>query len=798
MILEKREISFQELVHILIEHRKWLLLGKPGDRMADLRHIRIDSKTINLRMVKLPSAYLQHAGLREANLREADLQAARFYNADLHKADLQWADLREAGFELADLQEANLRHADLEKAYLHKANLKGADLQGANLRGADLHEAKFQGADFNGANLKLSILQKANLQEAKLQEAKLQDANLQEANLQRANLKKAFLQRAMLQGANLRNAHLREAKLNKADFRGANLQGAHFQGARLREAQFEGASVTHAIFRDADLQDANFKGVLGLKGEQLGGTITTGAKLPNAIKEFKAPVTEASKLARALFVALILACVYCWITIASTTDANLITGAKASKLPVINIDIDIVGFYWAAPIMLLGLYLYFHFYLERIWEGLAGLPAIFPDGRRLDQIEYPWMLNGLIRAHFKHLKKRRPITSYLQNFLTILLAWWIVPITLAAFWIRYLPKHDLWRGTMFHVFLITGSVMAATLFQRLSKAILRGTRGAPSYWTGWFRHSVIYRYIGMTAVLLVAFGWISYAAINGNRESIISRTLSSHADLKNVDLKESFLERVDLRYANLYYVNLSNANLAVADFRDVSGWGSDYTGAIFIDADLSKASLFGDNLFKKANFEEATLVSVNLSFAELEEANFKNALLNEASFLNAKLYKANFQGAHLRHADLSMAILKEANLRGGTLCGAVFNGVEAQGADFSYADLRGANFQGANLWEASFDKANLAGADFRNLTYSENTPLGVDERTRITRVEKESLLWAKTLYGARFSDPMFHIKLYESRPELFQKPPSGGSSPELIIDLLLRRLYFLTFEINIW
>jgi uncharacterized protein YjbI with pentapeptide repeats len=785
MILEKREISFQELVHILIEHRKWLLLGKPGDRMADLRHVRIDSKTINLRMVKLPSAYLQHAGLREANLREADLQAARFYNADLHKADLQWADLREAGFELADLQEANLRHADLEKAYLHKANLKGADLQGANLRGADLHEAKFQGADFNGANLKLSILQKANLQEAKLQEAKLQDANLQEANLQRANLKKAFLQRAMLQGANLRNAHLREAKLNKADFRGANLQGAHFQGARLREAQFEGASVTHAIFRDADLQDANFKGVLGLKGEQLGGTITTGAKLPNAIKEFKAPVTEASKLARALFVALILACVYCWITIASTTDANLITGAKASKLPVINIDIDIVGFYWAAPIMLLGLYLYFHFYLERIWEGLAGLPAIFPDGRRLDQIEYPWMLNGLIRAHFKHLKKRRPITSYLQNFLTILLAWWIVPITLAAFWIRYLPKHDLWHGTLFHVLLITGSVMAAILFQRLSKAILRGNRGAPSYWTGWFRYSVIYRYIGMAAVLLTALGWISHTAINGNRENFISRTLSSHVRMISVDLKKSFLPGIDLQNSRMFYVNLSSSNFDEADLRYVFIHESNLSGASFIDSNLYHATLDKNNL-KGANFEGAVLNHANLAFAKLEGANFKCALLKEAFLKSANLYQTNLQKAYLSHASLYVAILKEANLSGSWLDGAVLVRVEAQSADFSCADLRGADLRGANLWEANFDKAKLLGADFRNITYLEDTPLGVDERIKITRVEKESLLWAETLHGARFSDPMFHIKLYESRPDLFQRPPGWGSDLESIIERLMR------------
>src|SRR3712207_6976509 len=38
-----------------------------------------------------------------------------------------------------------------------------------------------------------------------------------------------------------------------------------------------------------------------------------------------------------------------------------------------------------------------------------------------------------------------PLTR-LENVVTIFLAWWVVPLTLLTFWLRYLPRHD-WWGT---------------------------------------------------------------------------------------------------------------------------------------------------------------------------------------------------------------------------------------------------------------------------------------------------------------------------------------------------------------
>jgi hypothetical protein len=266
---------------------------------------------------------------------------------------------------------------------------------------------------------------------------------------QQAELKGVNLKEANLRGLNLQCTNLQEANLKGADLQGADLRKANLRKTILHEINLEGANVEKADFRGADLENAKLKDVLGLEVGQLGGANTRDAEIPDGIITYEPQLTEVSKLARTIFASLLLGCLYCWIIITSTTDASLLAKAREPNIPLINTPIDIVGFYLAAPFVLLCIYCYLHLYLERVWESLAGRPAIYPDGRRLDQIEYPWMINGLIRTYSKYLRKNRPFSSYIQNFLTMFLAWWAAPLTILYFWVSYLPRHDLKYGTSY-------------------------------------------------------------------------------------------------------------------------------------------------------------------------------------------------------------------------------------------------------------------------------------------------------------------------------------------------------------
>jgi uncharacterized protein YjbI with pentapeptide repeats len=587
--------------------------------------------------------------------------------------------------DLNALLNAHRQWIDSEKSAGRRADLRGAPLDSADLRGADLRHADLGGANLRGADLT---------------EADLRGADLTRARLEGATLSRADLQEAMLQGADLRRANISAADLRRANLRGCS-------------------------FRDADLQEADLTDVVGLLEVQFAGADLSGARLPEAVAKFcgLSAIAEASHNASALLFSLLVGCLYTWLTVASTTDAQLLTNADSSPLPIIGTPVLIAGFYWIAPLLLLGLYIYFHLGLQRLWEGLAGLPALFPDGRPLHQQIYPWFLSGLVCAHFHRLRPMRPPLFRLQNGVTKLLAWWIVPITLGLLWVRYLPRHD-WSGTGVHIVLMAAAVGFCLLSQRLARRTLRGEADAGLTADSGFAAARGVRagraygravLVGQTSAFTVAFSLLSYGAIEGAREMPGSPIqagavqilvplafsyvgYSTFASLEQADVskkpegwvgrtedlglvKRARLDGRSLRFAEAARAFLVNADLRFADLRGADLWGADLRAAEIRGADLRKANLTG-----------ARMAYVKLLAADIRAAQLAGADLESADLSLAKLQDADLVSAVLRHADLG--------------------GAELQGAILAGADLEGANLSGTQLAETNFIEANLRGARF--------------------------------------------------------------------------------------
>jgi len=414
------------------------------------------------------------------------------------------------------------------------------------------------------------------------------------------DLSQADLHKRDLTGANFRNTNLSGAtfelsNLSRAHLEGADLSGANF-GAPGTYANLHGTHLREAILRDCDI--SGVKG--GLRPEQLAGADLTGATLPAPLTklfdELKA-VGEISESARKLFLAMLAACLYSWLTIATTNDVNLITNRASSPLPIIQTSIPIVGFYVVAPLLLLCIYFYFHFYLQKLWEELGSLPGVFPDGRRLHERSDPWLLNDLVRSHVALLKADRPFMSYFQQAISILLAWWLVPITLVFFWGRYLPRHDFYWTTL-QVVLLAISIVGAVSLYHLAASTLRGAERRSFSWEA-LKKARTYAAIGSFIAACVAFMLLSIGAIRGvppgekhpwwrdgppGRWGWVPRAMalvhySPFANLKQADLSvkppnwtgknESELDLVkgvqlggaDLRYADASGAFLAKANL---------------------------------------------------------------------------------------------------------------------------------------------------------------------------------------------------------------------------------------------
>lgn len=678
---EQQEISEDQLENILQQHQLYLDSG--GEQGEKAR----------LEQANLSGAHRPEVDLRKANLRGANLKGANLGNANLQETILQDSSLQGAFLSRANLWRAYLESADLSGAYLFDAKLQEARLHDANLRKAKLEGVDLSLANLFKADLRETNLQEANLHEANLENAKLEEVDLRGANLKRANLHGANLQGAKLENVNLRGAFLYEAKLQGASLVRADLQGAEFKGADLEagvlkkdsepDIELAPADLTHANLRNADLSDAKLSGVIGLLSGKLAGANLSNAKIPEDIAKFEgvAHVAEISKHARTNFLAVIGGCVFSWLTIAMTTDVALVTGSSATPLPIIQTKVPINGFYWAAPLILLALYFYLHLYLQRMWEGLARLPAVFPDGRTLDQTAYPWLLSGLVWAHTPLLRDRedRPSLSKLQVGLSILAAWVTVPTTIFLFWFRYLPRHE-WIGTGLLIVALLVATWSGIAFYRRARATLRGDDLI----------AVAKRPIkegAFTSLAALIIGTLSYLAIDGPF-GLYLFNYGLYAEMPQADISTK-----PANWTGLPFPSKDNP-LSTAEEKSQAEW-----------AQVKGARLSGANLryayAPEAFLAKANLRGANLRGASLQEANLQGADLTDADLRRAKLGLADLQGAHLIEANLQGADLTWANLGQATLMVA-----DLQGANLLVTFLQGANLQGVNhLTQEQLDQA---------------------------------------------------------------------------------------------
>ena len=565
----------------------------------------------------------------------------------------------------------------------------------------------------------------------------------------------ADLSGADLKGLDLSGVNLKMATLSGALLTEANLADAIFQQADLSGASLNEANLLRAQFQDATLENANLENTKNLLASQLARSDLTNAKLPDPINKFPeldhfGPLAETSRNARNLLFTILVVCVYTWLTVATTTDVGLITDAATSELPIIGTSIRIAAFYMVAPLLLMALYIYFHLTLQGLYEDMSELPAFFPDGRRLDQQTYPWLLNKLVGLFFPQLKKRHIPFGLTQFLLSIFLAWMTIPLTLVIIWIRYLTRQELFGSTL-HVVILAASIGFGIRSFLLIRAML--TEKSIDY----FKHGLVAACVSSVVgifLLLVCFGVIYGipANIQNLAEEYDNRKLvpaalsifgySPYANLGGVDVcpkpanwtdrEEHVLlvKGADLRARNLRYAWAMTAFLVKADLRQAN-----LHRAMLMRADLREANLQEAEL-QGANLQEAKLHRAKLGGAKLHEANLQRAELQEACLQEAELPGATLQGAKLQKADLSVANLQAANLQEADLEGANLEKANLVMAKLHWSKLRDANLQEANLEKADFFSANLQRANLQEANLQEAKLRGADlQWTKLQRAK---------------------------------------------------------------
>ena len=563
--------------------------------------------------------------------------------------------------------------------------------------------------------------------------------------------KRAELAGADLEGSDLIGVNLQFVDLHDANLRAADLLMADLRDACLVRSNFRDSCLVGANLEAANLEGASLETAMGLVSRQLAGANVHQATLPPHILKFEAlgEFEQASRMVHAFFVAMMSLSAASLLLIWMTKDFQLLTNSSVFFFlhsPAAAAALPTVQFYLIAPFALFILYLVFHFHLQHLWDLVLELPAVFPDGRGLGEGE-PRIVMGLMRTHFRWMNADAPSTRFVEKFISVLVAYWFVPLTLLLYWMRFLTMQEL-RGTFLHEICVVGSVGVAlysttkvgrsaerwtlqeNVFERIfgklkeinpvtSLLVLLGVltflavgtmagaphnkERAPQFMAGSIRR--------WATSVLWSFGFDPYADLT---EAAISAKPANWngADDQVSAVKGARLNNSNFRYAQAYRVFLANAHLLHANFQ----------GAFLSQADLRGSDLGQSNLryaildqaqMNHVNLDRAALDGANLSRADLRAANLSYASLADASLVDARLDGATLYGAKLSSATLIRADFEKADLREAHLEGANIEHADLQGAYLWSAKLMGTRLTNAQLATAIFVDADLRNADLR-------------------------------------------------------------------------------------
>jgi uncharacterized protein YjbI with pentapeptide repeats len=575
--------------------------------------------------------------------------------------------------------------------------------------------------------------------------------------------------RADLQALDFTGVNLQGANLNKANFRGAELLLADLRGASLVQADLREANVLGTDFRGANLEGACLEGVAGLSTLRMARANLFSAILPASISIFEgesAASIRMQKCYRFLIIMLAVTAV-CLVRILTTRDIQFLRDAPTVPIPRLGNLLPLSVFYLIVPVILFGMFLYFHLSLANLQESLAGLPAVFPDGHIAER-RGPWLLTELVRIRandsgwsWKELR--------IQSIIAALLAYWSVPAVLLVFWARYLVMQDL-HASMMHILLIAVSLAVATVLPQLMKnpqesPIARApsvsigeeeiakepaavpsetepTNPDPSMEVSMkpstapvidrrekVRHgSALPRTIAIGS-LAVLLGLLTFGIVYG-----------APSDTGTVDFGKANMRRwaSEIFWALGYgpYARLNESTVSElpkkwswldGDLAEVKGpqlnklrlryvqgyqtiwvnahlWKADLRGSYLSDSDFRGANLREANL-RSSEFDHSRLYRANLQSADLESADFTRADLRETDLSYAQLGNAILVDAQLDHSNLFRADLHSVRLEHSNLQNA-----DLRDANLANANLRLANLQNAYLWSAKLMSADLSDA----------------------------------------------------------------------------------------
>jgi uncharacterized protein YjbI with pentapeptide repeats len=480
-------------------------------------------------------------------------------------------------------------------------------------------------------------------------------------------------------------------------------------------------------------------------------------------------VNDASSRAAALWLSFLTFMAYLTMTVGAVTHEALLK-QKPIKLPVLNVDLPLVSFFWIAPLF----FLLFHFYLFLQLVILVRKVASFDANLRAavateqEREEYRKRLDSFLVVQFLcgAQEERTGVTGRLLRSIAVITLVILPILLLLQFQLTFLPYHDAWVTWVHRIAILTDIRIAWVFWFAISKG--GGEIDFPEFdfkwWKGFaggtirqkLRSAVAEPFAALKGVLnnrrrffisgaavvfssffVFAFGdepiarvfqvpvlRISNDALTWEFEPISDVVL--HGPINMVEGRPSAW------FSNVLVVpnkKLIDDDAVETDFPSFSLRGRNLSGAVLPRSDLRNVDFTGANL-NDAVLDLARLEHARFGCAGPYDRRTKPGWPEDGCtwLQRASLTQARLQAAYFMRARMHGAILIGANLQGADLTAA-----QLQGVMLSKARLEAASLAGANLKAAFLDEAVLIGVNFSN-TQLQQVLLG-DTRLELASIQ---------------------------------------------------------------
>lgn len=462
--------------------------------------------------------------------------------------------------------------------------------------------------------------------------------------------------------------------------------------------------------------------------------------------------------------------VFITITLMGVEDIDFYGVDRATKLPLVDVEVPTRMFFVAAPILAAAVYGYFHLYLIRLWDALGAPPAEH-EGRKLGDAVTPWLVTdmALFLRPEARVARAMDVPAFLLN---VGLAWVFGIAVLGWLWWESATGRD-WSltsaaGVSFLFCLFAGGSSLALMFLRVrcrrleERSIFASAPAMAAILAllplvlvlGWQRSNGSEDRLSEVDLIGVALierpaDWQQWEIALESFQRSWCNTQKRERCLIGFDNTKSLFEWLPTRKSKingLSKISISDTNLGEFEKNleesKLKNWiegeyspqdrqlaldkhlrtyhnGINLTGALIRNSFLPGANLIGVRLEKadmtESIIEAGSMAGAIMNGAVLERSQLQFADLRATQLQRAILNGADFRFANLNSSNLLSAQLVNTDLRYATLRRSTLTAADIYWAKLNHANIEGANMRGANLSFSNFTEADLSSSDLSSV-----------------------------------------------------------------------------------